>query len=544
MALSIQDIDALVSDPTIPAIHAAANAAKNQLPGSLGTLPTTPTPASMGMNDFAASAARARTAAPAFAANRIPSMGEAPNVRGTSAIPSLETSSPTVAKPKESIWKKLEHGLGTAAEVAGDTFVPEVMSQIPGTQLNKEWTARREAAQQEAQASTGLKNAQAQLEKAQAWKAMNAPPASLFEAWERQNPQGTVADWEKFQQTLPATSAFQAWSRENPGAPISQYFAATAAGKPPTPEQDKQWMASAEQLLNKGTLTPQDRERLAGLQRQLKMTGIGPEILSQAGNPPVPADYPKGESDPAYKAANEAWGKRAEELKNQEAGAMGAARGQGYNMSRPVQVLVPQPDGSMAAVYMPASVAEQAGYSVAAAGTKAISQQAQFADINNAIHKVSDALGKVGDTAFTPTQTAKLTLAMQETDPTVMRNEVANLAASGLTPQQQDLVTWLQQLQERALSLRSIAGMGQGSDTTRTAILKALPNITSGNVQMARKQLDALQNMVDNLHRGILNVKGNASGTEGGAPPAGTVEDGYRFKGGDPSKQSNWEKVR
>lgn len=31
--------------------------------------------------------------------------------------------------------------------------------------------------------------------------------------------------------------------------------------------------------------------------------------------------------------------------------------------------------------------------------------------------------------------------------------------------------------------------------------------------------------------------------SSGGAPTVGTVEDGYRFKGGDPSKKENWESV-
>ncbi|KVN42219.1 hypothetical protein WJ64_31800 [Burkholderia ubonensis] len=37
--------------------------------------------------------------------------------------------------------------------------------------------------------------------------------------------------------------------------------------------------------------------------------------------------------------------------------------------------------------------------------------------------------------------------------------------------------------------------------------------------------------------------KARISGRGEGAPAVGTIEGGYRFKGGDPSKQSNWEKM-
>jgi len=41
-----------------------------------------------------------------------------------------------------------------------------------------------------------------------------------------------------------------------------------------------------------------------------------------------------------------------------------------------------------------------------------------------------------------------------------------------------------------------------------------------------------------------LKPRGGATQTSGQAPKAGTIEDGHRFKGGDPSNPSNWEKVK
>ena len=307
-----------------------------------------------------------------------------------------------------------------------------------------------------------------------------------------------------------------------PGEAYRQVMQDQISGKPPTAEADKQWQGVAEQNLSSGTIAPADRSRLAGMQREAKMTGIGPEVVAQVGVPPVPADFPRGSNDPAYKKADMAWGKAAEGVKNQEAGAAGYARGAGYNETRPVQVIVQNKDGSYSSVYETAGAAEKEGASTSAAGQKAVSQQAQFNDINSAIKKVGKALDAVGNSGFSPDQTAKLTLAMREQDPTIMHNEIRNLAVSGLTDDQQDLMTWLGQLNERAMSLRSIAGMGQGSDSVRNAITAALPSITSGSPKMAHKQLDALQNMVDNLKPGILNPnpKGGNAPAGGGAPPA------------------------
>lgn len=339
-------------------------------------------------------------------------------------------------------------------------------------------------------------------------------------------------------------------NRRNVESEIRARDAKTAADQPETPSDKKidEYVNDQQQRVltfEKADGTTYDKvghkvyeKPEAPAQDANKLAG---EIEAQVGPKPTTPQF-GGKTYPTVQSAQAAWGKAAEEIKNAEAASGAAARGASYNQSRPVQVLVPQPDGTMQPVYMSAAAAEAGNYAPASVGAKAVSQTAQFDDIVNASQQVRNALKEAGNEAFTPTQTAKLSLAMKETDPTVMRDEIANLAASGLTPAQQDLVTWLYQLQERALSLRSVAGMGQGSDTTRLAIIKALPSITSGNVGMATKQLDAFDNMVGNLRRGILTVRGRESGGKPAAPKVGTVEGGYKFKGGDPAKKENWEK--
>jgi hypothetical protein len=101
---------------------------------------------------------------------------------------------------------------------------------------------------------------------------------------------------------------------------------------------------------------------------------------------------------------------------------------------------------------------------------------------------------------------------------------MATLATQNLTEKQQDFVVWASNLNERAMSLRNIAGQGQGAQDTRNAIRAVLPGIQSGNKEMQIKQLDAFDNMVGILKKGIAGVKGApGSGSKKDADPLGIL---------------------
>lgn len=274
-----------------------------------------------------------------------------------------------------------------------------------------------------------------------------------------------------------------------------------------------------------------------------KPTGLAPEIGAQVtaavGPEPDAKNYPGGAKDPKYLSDLDRWGKAIEKIRNDEAAASGEAHGAGYNETRPVAVFDPQ-TGNF--VYMSAKDAEARGAAPGSLANSVMGRQAQIADIQSGSQALRSALTARGLAPFSPKQTAQLSLAMRDVDPSTMKNAITDLMASGLTPQQQDLVADLFSMQERALSLRSVAGMGQGSDTMRHAIIKALPNITSGSTELALKQLNVFDNLVGNLARGIGGIKGSKAET-GTGPAVGTVEGGYRFKGGDPADKANWEKV-
>ena len=174
------------------------------------------------------------------------------------------------------------------------------------------------------------------------------------------------------------------------------------------------------------------------------------------------------------------------------------ARGAAYGANRPVNVI----DEQGVERVMRAGDAFARGLSPVGA-TKAMSQAAQIAAIQTGSNSLRQSILENRGSEFTTDQEAKLTLALSAHDPTVMTNEIKNLMASKLTPAQQDLVTDLAQMQERVLSVRNIAGMGQGSEQTRNAILATVPGIASGNTTMALKQLDAVDNFITNLQKGV-----------------------------------------
>lgn len=510
MTLTINELDQVLGYD--PATHSFAglptHGPQAQIPAAdRRIVPNAPKPYAL------PSATAPRSQLPAAQAMQAPDVTQDLSSTGLPSMTSPQAPA-DIAKPKESAWQKIKHGLATAGNIAGDVFAPGVMMNIPGTEMNKNAQAWKRLQAEGEQAKTEQEKAAAENLK-QGWQpvVLGTNPVTGEPIIGPAKFAGTLGAASLRGQTAEDVTGQKTEARHEDVATQQQGENQRAANKPPTAEQNRQWQAGAEESLAQGTINDADRQRLAGLERNAKLSGVNPAIVSQVGQPPIAADFPKGKEDPDFKKADAAWGKQVTDLQNAQAAIRGAA----FGNARPVQVV--DENGNLR--YMSAGQAEQLGVAGAAEGTKAMSKQAQFKDITNASQQVRRALEVGGNANFTPDQVAKLTLAMHESDPGVMANEISNLAASGLNPEQQTLVTWLFQLQERALSLRNIAGMGQGSETTRQAILKALPGITSGSKDMAIKQMDAFDNMVANLATGIPKVKGQGGAATGGENTGG-----------------------
>ena len=273
-------------------------------------------------------------------------------------------------------------------------------------------------------------------------------------------------------------------------------YAVVRGGKTVTPDSPE-W-TKEDQTLFDGAL---------GAARQKQQLKIPPEIGDQIGAPPDPADYTKGTSDPEYAAALRTYGKKAYDLEIQKASAQGIARAKATNEYRPVQVM--DNDGNV--YYTTAKDAITQGLAGASEGSKLRPKQAQMKDIETASTNARDAIKSLKPGDFTPEQVLKLQKAMSEDDAGVAHTLLQNMAMNATSDQQQDFIIWMRQLNERAMSLRNVAGMGAGAQDLRNAIRAMLPGLSSGNTKMMLKQLDAFDQQVKVLEEGVASPgKGGA----------------------------------
>jgi hypothetical protein len=252
--------------------------------------------------------------------------------------------------------------------------------------------------------------------------------------------------------------------------------------------------------------------------KEKQLLRMDPIIAGEIGVPPDPKDFPKGRSDPGYGEALKKYMKQADDIRLKNGIALASARGTAYNATKPVQAIDYDAEGIPHEIWTTAGKAVAEGMAGGSEGTKLTTRESQMTDIEFSSKKEREAITNL-DKKFTPSQIAKLYLIMHSDDETLVRTETAALAADDLTDKQMDLVVWTGHLNERAMSLRTVAGMGQGAQDLRNAIRGILPGLRSGNEKLMLKQLDAFDNQTAILHKGIPKAGANAPGDK--KTPAG-----------------------
>lgn len=230
---------------------------------------------------------------------------------------------------------------------------------------------------------------------------------------------------------------------------------------------------------------------------------VDPLVLAQIGPPPDPSKYAKGADDPAYAGAMKLWGEKGQQVKDRSAILVAQARGQAFT-NRPGSFVDPVTGNIVSERW---DTAIKLGHVPTQAAFNVMPKQAQFNEMMNASSKLRGILNTLqpGD-AFDTASTIEMHRAMMADSDGALSASINNLMASGLNERQQDLVIWISQMNERILSLRNIAGMQGGAMDLRAALQATIPSIASGNVQMALKRLDAVDNQINLLYKGVANM--------------------------------------
>jgi hypothetical protein len=241
--------------------------------------------------------------------------------------------------------------------------------------------------------------------------------------------------------------------------------------------------------------------------RQKQQLRIPPDIGDQIGAPPDPTDYAKKDKDPKYAADLRVYGQKAMDLEMQKASASAIARAKAMNDYKIVEATDYDENGDPVTHFTTGKHALEAGLSSATQGAKNLSRSKQIEDIQVSSEKLRDAVTTL-DKPFSPKQIAVMQEALKAGDESIASAEFQALANEQLTDKQFQTALWIKHLNERAMSLRNIAGMGQGAQDTRDAIRSLLPNMGTGSPERMKTMLDAFDNQVKILGSGVPKAGG------------------------------------
>jgi hypothetical protein len=188
-------------------------------------------------------------------------------------------------------------------------------------------------------------------------------------------------------------------------------------------------------------------------------------------------------------------------------------------------------------------------YAPAAPALKTKNAEARFNEIATTQAMVNDAIRKLPDDAFDAKSRAQIALVLGAEHPNdAWSNFINSGFATTLTPEQVDYVTTLASLQESAMALTGIQGIGRGSDTLRGAVVNMLPGANTPSKQWAQKQMKIFDAEVKALKTGLPSLPGESSGSAGQVQPKVqhnpktgayrySVDGGRTWQPGQPPKQ-------
>jgi hypothetical protein len=138
----------------------------------------------------------------------------------------------------------------------------------------------------------------------------------------------------------------------------------------------------------------------------------------------------------------------------------------------------------------------------------AMQRHATFAEIQNAIDQARSSIPTLG--SLDAGSRAELANALADETGGRMTTFLNGAVQTTMSPAQRNAVIALKNLNESALALRSVQGLGQGSEQMRRAILATLPTGTSPDTAYMLDQLKTFERSVQKLHQGTPGLGGPA----------------------------------
>lgn len=189
-----------------------------------------------------------------------------------------------------------------------------------------------------------------------------------------------------------------------------------------------------------------------------------------------------------------------------------------YWKARPIQVY--KSDGSLGFATGAQIAARPEQYAPPGPAMQTRNRLGIFNELDKTTELVDKAIAKMGDEEFNPEARAQLAFVLRSGDPkTAFNTFTTSAVATTLDPSQVDFVTAIVDLAESAMALRSVQGIGQGSDMVREAIVAMLPGAGTPSKAYAQRQMDLFKVEVNALRWAIPGIPGIAAG--GGAPQTG-----------------------
>jgi len=203
---------------------------------------------------------------------------------------------------------------------------------------------------------------------------------------------------------------------------------------------------------------------------------------------------------------------------------LAAARGAAAQNAKAVAVIDPATNRS---ILVDAKTAKAQQMTPAGEGAKLEAKAAQLQDMQVGSQNARTAIDGLR-TKINPATLVQIQAALKSGDEGYIENIKRNLFNQNLSPDVNQYITAVLNLQERALSLRSLGGQGQGSEAQRNAIVRLLPTVADlSNKQLMKSKLDAFDQQVGIYYKNLpkVNVKGTAASPAGQqeAPKTGTI---------------------